>query len=124
MAFQGAWTEANVEYLELAWSTGRSAEQIAKTFRLMGHEHVTKNSVIGKLNRLGLLTPKEPPPPPPLMRLTNCACTWPLGHPGEETFRYCGKPARSKSSYCEEHHHRAHVPRKPPEDVTPFRREP
>ena len=30
-------------------------------------------------------------------------CHWPIGHPREEGFHFCGKPAEAARPYCEEH---------------------
>ena len=30
-------------------------------------------------------------------------CKWPIGHPGEEEFHFCGKPRYTGFPYCEEH---------------------
>lgn len=42
------WTEERTEELKLLWDGGMSANQIAKKFG------VTRNSIIGKVHRLGL----------------------------------------------------------------------
>lgn len=42
------WTEERTESLVTLWRDGLSASQIAKRLR-----HITRNAVIGKLNRLG-----------------------------------------------------------------------
>ncbi len=106
-----AWTEQAVEILEALWTEGRSAREIA------GKLGVTRNAVIGKANRLGLshnssvqarcerLTAKpgrERPPSSPL-DLTERMCRWPLGHPGDPDFHFCGRARVTGRPYCEKH---------------------
>jgi len=35
-------------------------------------------------------------------------CRWPIGHPGDPGFGFCGKSAASGLAYCEAHAHRAY----------------
>lgn len=39
-------------------------------------------------------------------------CRWPIGHPGEPGFHFCGEQAKGRHSYCDEHCRRAYTPRK------------
>lgn len=36
-------------------------------------------------------------------------CKWPIGNPGDDAFRLCGR-RRAEGPYCAEHHARAYVP--------------
>ena len=115
------WTEERVARLTELWTAGYSARNIAE--QLGG---VTRNAVIGKANRLGLSKPtkssitrrrkreaRETPPPEEIvvgpeggvsiLTLTTSTCRWPLGHPGEETFRFCGARTKTGQPYCEAH---------------------
>ena len=38
-----------------------------------------------------------------LLDLNEKICKWPLGHPGEPDFHFCGKPANPGFPYCVEH---------------------
>ena len=38
-----------------------------------------------------------------LLDLNERICKWPLGHPGEPDFHFCGKPANPGFPYCVEH---------------------
>jgi GcrA cell cycle regulator len=38
-----------------------------------------------------------------LLDLNDRICKWPLGHPGEPDFHFCGKPANPGFPYCVEH---------------------
>ena len=78
--------------------------------------------------------PKRParpaPPPKPakttLLDLSEKVCKWPIGHPGEVDFHFCGKPAQASFPYCTEHcaiAYQAQLPRRdrsrPPPPVMP-----
>lgn len=106
-----AWTESDVKLLEALWSEGRSAREIA------GKLGVTRNAVIGKANRLGLShssaaparrrqtvtkLERNPRPSSPL-DLTERMCRWPIGHPGERDFHFCGNAHVPGRPYCEAH---------------------
>ena len=47
-----------------------------------------------------------------LVALKERMCKWPIGHPGEPEFHFCGDEARPNSPYCPEHHVRAYMPTK------------
>lgn len=38
-----------------------------------------------------------------LLDLSDKICKWPIGHPGEADFHFCGKPAQPTFPYCGEH---------------------
>ena len=38
-----------------------------------------------------------------LLDLNEKICKWPIGHPGEADFHFCGKPAQASFPYCTEH---------------------
>ena len=38
-----------------------------------------------------------------LLDLTDRMCKWPIGHPGEENFHFCGKNAQPGMPYCGKH---------------------
>lgn len=126
-----AWTEERIEKLTKLWDKGFSASQIATELA----EGVTRNAVIGKAHRLGLKSRPSPvkgestkakkaaPSPKKkeekkvvtLLDLTSTTCKWPSGHPSDEDFQFCGKPAPSALPYCEEHcamAYQAQTPRK------------
>lgn len=109
------WTEERVAKLKALWSEGRSASQIAA---ILGD--ITRNAVIGKAHRLGLKgrpspirkekTPSPKParraaavPIPRATRVSDRQCHWPIGHPREPGFHFCGAPAVADKPYCEEH---------------------
>jgi len=116
------WTEERIAELTKLWAEGLSAAEIGKRLE------ITKNSVVGKVHRLGL--PKRQSPikraegssPAPKKRkkvekpkiitmaaLTNSMCAWPSGEPGTPEFQFCGKPVVPSKPYCLEHCQRAYV---------------
>jgi GcrA cell cycle regulator len=38
-----------------------------------------------------------------LLDLSDKICKWPIGHPGEADFHFCGQPAQPSFPYCSEH---------------------
>lgn len=124
-----AWTEDRVEKLRELWDKGLSASQIAKELA----EGVTRNAVIGKAHRMGLASRPSPVKSDPAKRaaaaakkkaapkkepakvvapatgkvsildLTESMCKWPIGHPGEANFHFCGKPSQPSFPYCANH---------------------
>jgi GcrA cell cycle regulator len=40
---------------------------------------------------------------PSLLDLNEKICKWPIGHPGEPDFHFCGNPANPGFPYCVEH---------------------
>jgi GcrA cell cycle regulator len=113
------WTKKRIEKLLALRSEGHSGAQIAK---LMG-DGVTKNSIIGKLNRLKAPTvsyvplspmpkPKSKPLPsfvqePPakthtlLENLGPNQCRYPINK--DHPFIFCGARKEEASSYCVYH---------------------
>ena len=114
-----SWTDERIDLLKSLWDSGQSASQIA---RELG-DGVTRNAVIGKAHRLGLKSrpspvkndkPEAPAAPKraekkeakklvTLLDLTDRMCKWPIGHPGETDFHFCGKPSEPGMPYCAGH---------------------
>lgn len=114
-----AWSDDRIATLKKLWDKGLSASQIAAELA----EGITRNAVIGKAHRLGLksrpspvksdsskpkkVVPREIPiegdTNVALLDLTESICKWPIGHPGEEVFHFCGAPSASGVPYCEKH---------------------
>lgn len=135
-----AWTDDKIEDLRTLWDKGNSASQIATQLG----EGFTRNSVIGKAHRLGL---KSRPSPVKgerktaakgrktgrkgagkkvedrvsLLDLTERMCKWPIGHPGEADFHFCGKPSVPSVPYCEAHCKEAFQAQQPRKDRRPPR---
>ena len=45
----------------------------------------------------------EPENPKKLIELTDNTCRWPIGHPDEKDFYFCGRKPLEKFSYCHLH---------------------
>jgi GcrA cell cycle regulator len=61
-----------------------------------------------------------------LLDLSEKVCKWPIGHPGEVDFHFCGKDSKASFPYCEEHclvAYQAQLPRRdrsrPPPPIMP-----
>jgi GcrA cell cycle regulator len=117
------WTIEKIEQLKMLWIDGNlSTEKIGRKIGM------SKGSVIGKAHRLNLAKrasvkigkPNETRRPIarkdsrtlPSYRM----CAWPIGHPINDDFHYCGKTVQPGSSYCSPHHSRAYIPRKKQHD--------
>lgn len=114
-----SWTDERISTLRTLWADGLTASQIAAKLG----EGVTRNAVIGKAHRLGLAsrpsplkTEKAKPAPAPsktpeveerqkitLLQLTERMCKWPIGHPGEADFQFCGEDSNPGQPYCQHH---------------------
>ena len=90
--------------------------------------------VVGAVAAVARPVPKRPsravvPPKPAkttLLDLNEKVCKWPIGHPGETDFHFCGKAAQTGFPYCTEHcaiAYQAQLPRRdrsrPPPPVMP-----
>ncbi|RMF73585.1 MAG: global cell cycle regulator GcrA-like protein [Alphaproteobacteria bacterium] len=114
-----SWTDEKIELLKKLWAKGLSASQIAKELG----DGISRNAVIGKVHRLGL---KSRPSPVKsrsgkgkttagrrrktrekqvvrLLDLNDRMCKWPIGHPNEPDFHFCGKPVEPGFPYCTAH---------------------
>jgi len=144
------WDQHKEQKLRELWTKGISASKISE--QIPG---TTRNSIIGKSNRLGLesralrkkpsvkgnaennvkseikiqklgrkarfkalLLDKnfEPENPKKLEELTNETCKWPIGHPYEEKFYFCGRKPVEKFPYCQLHILYAFTPKNPKEE--------
>ena len=100
------WTKQKVDKLTKLWEQGSSAREIANKLG-----EVSRNAVIGKANRLGLSkkTEKTEKKIEPLHIDVNSlvpnmsGCKWPIGHPGDKDFYFCGKEVIPGKPYCGEH---------------------
>jgi len=94
------WTDERVAELRSLWEQGLSASKIADQLG-----DITRNAVIGKAHRLGLA--KRPSPikrgGATILDLTERMCRWPIGHPGEKGFHFCGAKTQVGVTYCAKH---------------------
>ncbi len=59
----------------------------------------------------------EPEKPKSLEELTEKTCKWPIGHPNEESFYFCGRKPEEDFPYCKLHVLYAFQPKNQKEDV-------
>ncbi len=129
-----AWTDERIALLKKHWDKGLTASQIAEKLG-----EVTRNAVIGKAHRLGLsgrpsplkqtaAKPAAKPAPEPqpeqneiitLLMLTERMCKWPIGHPGEPEFQFCGAKSTPGHPYCAPHAAAAYQERSSKRDRRP-----
>ncbi len=60
----------------------------------------------------------EPENPKQLEELDESVCKWPIGHPDEKNFYFCGRTSLKDFSYCKLHLLYAYQPKGKKEDVT------
>ena len=60
----------------------------------------------------------EPENPKQLEELDENTCKWPIGHPNEKSFYFCGRSSLKDFSYCKLHLLYAYQPKGKKEDVT------
>jgi GcrA cell cycle regulator len=108
------WTPVRVASLIALWEEGLPTSEIGRRL------NVTKNSVVGKVHRLGL-TKRESPIQHKKVKKETIAtvvrleslnagmCSWPDGEPGAEDFRFCGELIVEGKPYCLHHCERAYV---------------
>jgi GcrA cell cycle regulator len=117
------WTIEKIEQLKMLWIDGNlSTEKIGRKIGM------SKNSVIGKAHRLNLAKRASVKIGKPNKTRRPIAgkdsrtlpsyrtCAWPIGHPTNDDFHYCGETVQPGSSYCSPHHSRAYIPRKKQHD--------
>jgi len=132
-----AWTDERVAKLRELWDKGLSASQIATALA----EGVTRNAVIGKAHRMNLASRPSPVKSDAkkkvkkavekkdapvktkmstgkvsLLELRERMCKWPIGHPGEANFHFCGKESNPTFPYCPEHCAQAYQVQQPRRD--------
>tara|TARA_S200000501_G_C20850598_1_gene755520 strand:- start:963 stop:1457 length:495 start_codon:yes stop_codon:yes gene_type:complete len=60
----------------------------------------------------------EPENPKQLEELDESSCKWPIGHPDEKTFYFCGRSSLKDFSYCKLHLLYAYQPKGKKEDAS------
>ena len=73
--------------------------------KAQGGGEVKKEKLSRKSGFRSLLLDKsfEPENPKKLEELTDDTCRWPIGHPHEEKFYFCGRKSIDKFPYCKLH---------------------
>jgi len=71
----------------------------------------------GKFKSLIIEKDFEPENPKQLEELDENSCKWPIGHPNEDNFYFCGRTSLKDFSYCKLHLLYAFQPKNKKEDV-------
>ena len=125
-----SWTDDRVELLKKLWKKGYSASQIAEELggnvtrnAVIGKAHrlglssrpspVKKSAEAAKKPKPAPAKAKKKPVEKPateeepevvtILSLTERMCKWPIGHPGEPGFHFCGRKSMSGQPYCTYH---------------------
>lgn len=127
-----AWTDDRVEKLRELWDKGLSASQIAKELAenvtrnaVIGKAHrmglpsrpspvkadPAKRAAAAAKKKAAAAAPKKAATARSapstgkvsILDLTESMCKWPIGHPGEENFHFCGKMSQPNFPYCANH---------------------
>ena len=77
-----------------------------------------KNLRRGKFKSLIIDKDFEPENPKQLEELDENSCKWPIGHPNEKSFYFCGRSSLKDFSYCKLHLLYAYQPKGKKDDVT------
>ncbi len=104
-----------------AWGTLEEREELRRLWideewsaARLGREYgISKNTIIGRITRLGLNRFTKAETPQPTTRDVFPAspgnCRWPIGHPIEEGFHFCEAPVHATHPYCLSHCEIAYV---------------
>ena len=77
-----------------------------------------KRSRKGKFRSLIIEKDFEPENPKQLEELDENSCKWPIGHPDEKSFYFCGRSSLKDFSYCKLHLLYAYQPKRKKDEVT------
>ena len=143
-----SWTDEKVAKLKELWGKGNTASQIAEILggvsrnAVIGKAH--RLNLSGKIIKKGQVNPRitkskninhkkvrrgkfksiiidkdfEPENPKQLEELDENSCKWPIGHPNEENFYFCGRTSLKDFSYCKLHLLYAYQPKGKKEEGT------
>ena len=85
---------------------------------LVEKENKNKRSRKGKFRSLIIEKNFEPENPKQLEELDENSCKWPIGHPDEKSFYFCGRSSLKDFSYCKLHLLYAYQPKGKKDEVT------
>ena len=84
---------------------------------LEGSNYPSKKSRRSRFKSLIIEKDFEPENPKQLEELDENSCKWPIGHPNESSFYFCGRTSLKDFSYCKLHILYAYQPKGKKEDV-------
>ena len=84
---------------------------------LEGNVNKVKRGRKSKFKSLIIEKDFEPENPKQLEELDENSCKWPIGHPNEKSFYFCGRSSLKDFSYCKLHLLYAYQPKGKKEDV-------
>ena len=93
-----------------------SKNQITNKFKT-GEKEVQKRGRRSFFKSLIIEKDFEPENPKQLEELDETVCKWPIGHPDESTFYFCGRSSLKDFSYCKLHLLYAFQPKGKKEDL-------
>ena len=113
---------------------GRTQSRMISSLKINNHQSQNKKDLIRRTRRprglRAIVIEKdfEPENPTSLENLTDKTCRWPIGHPDEKDFYFCGRSPMEEKIYCKLHVLHAYqprgqkgeVPQKGTEDVPSF----
>ena len=79
---------------------------------------ITKRGRKSKFKSLIIEKDFEPENPKQLEELDENSCKWPIGHPDEKSFYFCGRSSLKDFSYCKLHLLYAYQPKGKKEEIT------
>jgi GcrA cell cycle regulator len=93
----------------------------SQSFDNNSEENNSKQRQGRKIKFKSLLIDKdfEPENPKKLEELDESSCKWPIGHPEEESFYFCGRSSLKDFSYCKLHLLYAYQPKGKREEPSP-----
>ena len=112
-----SWTIVKVEKLKNLWSKGHTASQIAEMLGETTKRPAQSMSRKSKFQSILLDKDFESEKPTSLENLTDNTCKWPIGHPDEENFYFCGRSPEGEFPYCKLHVLYAFQPKGQKEDL-------
>ena len=85
---------------------------------MLENNNKSKKSKKSRFKSLIIEKDFEPENPKQLEELDESSCKWPLGHPDEKNFYFCGRSSLKDFSYCKLHLLYAYQPKGKREEVT------
>ena len=98
----------------------RASSNTNNNFKLNNQNNIDKLRRGRKSRFKSLIIEKdfEPENPKQLEELDENSCKWPIGHPNEKSFYFCGRSSLKDFSYCKLHLLYAYQPKGKKEEVT------